>query len=126
VILTGVLGYLFAFPLPRLLGLPAWTGAVGLTASAGIAGWLEFLLLRRSITGRIGHTGIAPSALARLWGAGLLAGIAGWGVMQLLDPSHQMARGIAALSVFALVYGLATLALGVPEARALASRLRRR
>jgi putative peptidoglycan lipid II flippase len=126
VILTGVLGYLFAFPLPRMLGLPAWTGAVGLTASAGIAGWLEFLLLRRSITGRIGHTGIAPSALARLWGAGLLAGIAGWGVMQLLDPSHQMARGIAALSVFALVYGLATLALGVPEARALASRLRRR
>jgi putative peptidoglycan lipid II flippase len=126
VILTGALGWFFAFPLPRLLGLPAWTGAVGLTASAGIAGWLEFLLLRRSITARIGPTGIAPAALLRLWGAGLLAGAAGWGVMQLLDPRHQTIRGIAALGVFALVYGIVTLALGVPEARGLVGRLTRR
>ena len=126
VLLTGVLGYLFAFPFPRLLGLPAWTGAVGLTASAGIAGWLEFLLLRRAITARIGRTGIALPALARLWGAGLLAGGAGWGVMQLLDPSHQMIRGFAALAAFALVYGVVTLVLGVPEARALVGRVRRR
>ena len=126
VLLTGLLGYLFAFPLPRLLGLPAWTGAVGLTASAGLAGWVEFLLLRRAITARIGPTGIARSALARLWGAGLVAGAAGWGVMQLTDPRHQLARGVGALMVFALVYGAATLALGVPEARGLVARVRRR
>lgn len=126
VILTGVLGYLFAFPLPRLLGLPAWTGAVGLTASAGIAGWLEFLLLRHFLTARIGPTGIPRAALARLWAAGLPAGVVGWGVMTLVTPAHQMIRGVAALAVFAAVYGLLTLALGVPEARALVGRLRRR
>ncbi|HET9012636.1 MAG TPA: murein biosynthesis integral membrane protein MurJ [Gemmatimonadaceae bacterium] len=126
VLLTGVLGYLFAFPLPRLLGLPAWTGAAGLTASAGIAGWVEFLLLRRAITARIGRTGIPPAALVRLWGAALLAGGAGWGVMQLVDPAHHLVRGIAAIVAFALVYGLATLALGVPEATALVRRARRR
>ena len=126
VLLTGVLGYLSAFSLPRMLGLPAWTGAVGLTASAGIAGWVEFLLLRRSISARIGRTGIPPAHLARLWGAALLAGGAGWAVMQWLDPSHQMIRGFAALGAFAMVYGLVTLALGVPEARALVSRVRRR
>lgn len=126
VFLTGVLGYLFAFPLPRTLGLPAWTGAAGLTASAGIAGWLEFLLLRRAISTRIGRTGIRRAALLRLWGAGLLAGGAGWGIMQLIDPSHQRLRGAAALGTFALVYGLVTLALGVPEARALVARARRR
>jgi putative peptidoglycan lipid II flippase len=126
VILTGALGWFFAFPLPRLLGLPAWTGAAGLTASAGIAGWLEFLLLRRSITARIGPTGIPRAALLRLWAAGLLAGGAGWGVMQLLDPRHQMLRGIAALGVFSLVYGLVTLALGVPEAKGLVGRVVRR
>ena len=126
VVLTGALGYLFAFPLPRLLGLPPWTGAVGLTASAGIAGWLEFLLLRRSITARIGPTGIARSVLLRLWCAALLAGATGWGVMQLIVPSHQMVRGAAALLGFALVYGVATLALGVPEARGIVARVRRR
>ena len=46
VALTIGLGYLFALPLPRALGLdPRW-GAAGLTASAGIAGWIEFLLLQ--------------------------------------------------------------------------------
>ena len=126
VVLTGVLGYLFAFPLPRMLGLPAWTGAVGLTASAGIAGWVEFLLLRRAITARIGPTGIARSRLARLWLAGLAAGAAGWGIMRTMDPSHQSVRGIAALATFALVYGIGTVLLGVPEARAISDRMLRR
>jgi putative peptidoglycan lipid II flippase len=126
VVLTGVLGYLLAFPVPRLLGLPAWTGAVGLTASAGIAGWVEFFLLRRSITARIGRTGVLRVALLRLWVAGLVAGAAGWGMMWALDHSHQTVRGIAALAVFAAVYGAVTLALGVPEARGLAARVSRR
>lgn len=126
VTLTALLGYLFAFPLPRMLGLPAWTGAVGLTASAGIAGWVEFLLLRRGITLRIGPTGIPLPLLARLWGSAALAGVAGWGVMLVVSPRHQMLRGIAAIGAFALVYGVATLALAVPEARGLAARVRRR
>jgi putative peptidoglycan lipid II flippase len=125
VILTGVLGYLFAFPLPRLLGLPPWTGAAGLTASAGIAGWVEFLLLRRSLTGRIGPTGIRPSLLARLWAASLVAGAVGFGVMQLMSPRHQMVRGALAIAAFALIYGISTLALRVPEARAIVARARR-
>ncbi len=126
VLLTGGLGYLFAFPLPRLLGLPAWTGAVGLTASAGIAGWVEFLLLRRGITARIGPTGIPLPLLVRLWGSAALSGVAGWAVMALVSPRHQMARGIAALVAFAIVYGIATLLLAVPEARGLVARVRRR
>ena len=126
IVLAAALGLLFAFPLPRLLGLPAWTGAVGLSISSALSGWVEYLLLRRSLTARIGATGIAVPALARLWGAGALAGAAGWGAMQLLDPSRQMLRGVAALTIFALVYGLVTVALGVPDARALATRVRRR
>jgi putative peptidoglycan lipid II flippase len=125
VALTGLLGWFFAFPLPRMLGLPAWTGAVGLTASAGIAGWVEFFLLRRAIARRIGPTGIPVGRLARLWGAGLLAGAAGWSVMHFMDGRHQTLRGILAMLAFSAVYGLATLALGVPEARALVARVRR-
>src|SRR5438034_8768479 len=44
VALTTVLGYLCALPLPRALGIaPIW-GAAGLTASAGVAAWIEMLL----------------------------------------------------------------------------------
>jgi putative peptidoglycan lipid II flippase len=126
VALTGVLGYLFAFPLPRLLGLDAWTGAVGLTASAGISGWLEFILLRRAVSARIGRTGLARELLVKLWAAGLLAGLAGFGVMRLIDPSHQSMRGAAALVAFSVVYGLVTVALGVSEAKSIAARVLRR
>ena len=126
VTLTGTLGYLFAFPIPRLLGLPAWTGAAGLTASAGIAGWVEFYLLRRAITARIGRTSLPPATLVRLWGAGLASAAAGFAVMQWLSASHHLVRGLASLGTFALVYGLATVALGVPEARGIVSRVTRR
>ena len=126
VCLTGILGYLFAFPLPRMLGLPAWTGAAGLTASAGMAGWVEFYLLRQAITARIGPTALPAGRLVRLWGAGLVAGAAGFGMMHLLGANHHMVRGLVALSTFALVYGAGTVALGVPEASALASRVLRR
>ncbi len=125
VVLTGVLGYLFAFPVPRLLGLPAWTGAAGLTVSAGIAGWVEFFLLRRAITARIGRTTLPPGGLIRLWGAGLVAAAAGWGVTIALASTGPMIRGGSALIAFAIVYGGVTVALGVPEARAISGRVLR-
>jgi putative peptidoglycan lipid II flippase len=61
VILTTGLGYLCAIPLPHLIGIdPKW-GAAGLTASAGLAGWIEFALLRRALNQRIGRTGLPDS-----------------------------------------------------------------
>jgi putative peptidoglycan lipid II flippase len=59
VTLTIGLGYLCALPLPVALGIdPRW-GAAGLTASAGMAGWVEFVLLRRALNRRIGPTGLS-------------------------------------------------------------------
>jgi hypothetical protein len=61
-----------------------------------------------------------------LWIAALVAGMLGLLAMQLLDAARPQLRGGAALTLFALTYGALTLALGVPEARALAARVRRR
>jgi len=126
VLLTGVLGYLFAYPLPALLGLPAWTGVAGLTASAGIAGWVEFYLLRRSIGRRIGRTGMARGQLVKLWSAGIVAGLCALGVVHAFHNTHVFAGGVVAMATFALVYGAATVALGIPQATQIASRVLRR
>jgi putative peptidoglycan lipid II flippase len=126
IVVTAVLGYIFALHLPRELGLPAWTGAAGLTISAGIAAWLEFGLLRRAIIQRIGPAGPRSATTPRLWGASFVAGAAGWGVTMLPLQVPDTIRSVAAITVFALVYGAVTLALGVPEARAIAARVRRR
>jgi putative peptidoglycan lipid II flippase len=126
VILTGVLGYLFAFPLPRALGLPPWVGIAGLTASAGIAGWVEFWLLRRAITQRVGATGMSRRRLITLWGSGILAGLLGLAVTRLWSNGQTVVGSALAIAAFSLAYGLATLALGVPEAQAIVARVRRR
>src|SRR5205823_4858102 len=78
VALTTVLGYLFAIPLPRLLGLgPAW-GAAGLTASAGLAGWAEMLLLRSTLNARIGRTGLPASYVGKLWSSAIAGAAIAW------------------------------------------------
>lgn len=116
VTVTTLLGYACAIPLPRLIGIdPGW-GAAGLTASAGIAGWVEMLLLRRSLRARIGSTGMPAVYLTTLWGAALLGAAVGWAVKLALPPVHPVVEGVAVLVPYGLAYFGTTLALRVPEA----------
>jgi putative peptidoglycan lipid II flippase len=126
VVLTTVLGYLFALPLPRALGIdPRW-GAAGLTASAGVAVWVEFSLLRSRLNARIGVTGLAKGYVASLWISALLAGAAAYGVKLLVGmTAPHVILGGTVLGAFCVVYGVATFAWGVPEARAVINRVRR-
>ena len=126
VVLTTVLGYLFAIPLPRWLGMaPAW-GAAGLTASAGIAGWVEMLLLRQSLNSRIGRTGLPVSYVITLWASALAGVAAAWAVKLTFFPPHPILAAILILGPYGLVFLSATFALGVPEARNALGMLRRR
>ena len=84
VALTTALGYLFAIPLPPALGIAARWGVAGLTISAGIASWVEFTLLRRTLNRRIGRTGLPHAFLAKLWIAAGVAAAAGWAVHHFL------------------------------------------
>jgi putative peptidoglycan lipid II flippase len=126
VVLTGVFGYLCAVPLPVAVGVdPAW-GAAGLTASAGAAGWVEFALLRRTLRRRIGEVVLPASFLGTLWLSALTAAAAGWGVKLGLGVRHPLATGALALGVYGCVYLAATLAFGIPQARAVLARVTRR
>jgi putative peptidoglycan lipid II flippase len=126
VALTVTLGYLFALPLPPALGLdPRW-GAAGLTASAGIAGWVEFVLLRRALNARIGETGLPAALVAKLWGAAAVAAAAAWSLRAAVSPSHPVLAALVLLSVYGGVYFLITDRLGIPEAGTVLRRLRPR
>jgi putative peptidoglycan lipid II flippase len=125
VILTVVLGLIGAFQLPPLLGIePRW-GTAGLTASAGIAGWIEFLLLRRGINRRIGTTGIPPSTLVKLWSSALTAAAIAWGAKLTVGTTYPLMTAAAVLVPYGLIYLSMTLVLGVPEARGALRRVRR-
>src|SRR5262249_22904309 len=104
VILTTVLGYLCAIPLPRLLGVDMWWGAAGLRASAGVAGWAEMLLLRARLNSKIGRTGLAAPYVATLWGSAAAGAAAGWAIKLALPPLHPIAAAALILGAYGAVY----------------------
>lgn len=124
--LTTALGYLFAFWGPRLLGIDGHWGAAGLTSSAGIAGWVEFLLLRSRMNQRIGVTGLPASYTARLWACAAVGAALGWGVRILFTGHRGFISGALVLGVFGLTYLAATLVIGIPEARTALNKVTRR
>ena len=126
VALTTILGYLFALPLPRALGISAVWGAAGLTASAGIAGWVEMLMLRHTLNSRIGHTGLPIDYTMKLWGAAIAGGIVAWLVKLALPPLHPILAAILILGPYGIVFLGATLVMRIGEASAALSRIWRR
>lgn len=125
VVLTIVLGYLSAFPIPKLLHLdPSW-GLAGLPASAGVAGWLEFLLLRHALRRRIGSFSVPGTLLFKLWSVALISAALAY-PMKLLVTGHPMVAGIVVLPCYGLLYLGGTRYLRIPEVEALLGRLRRR
>ncbi len=127
VALTTVLGFLCAVPLPRLLGLDLKWGAVGLTASAGFAAWVEFAMLRRSLAARIGATHFEPRYLVKLWGSALSAGAVGVALWVASGARlGPVATGVAVLVPYCAVYGGLTLLLRIPTAQAIAAQGLRR
>ncbi len=126
VALTIGLGYLAALPLPRLLGIdPRW-GAAGLTASAGVAGWVEFVLLRAALNRRIGPTGLPVALTAQLWATAAAGAGAAWGLRMVVPLRGPILSAALLLTVFGGVYFFLTDRLGIPEAAAVMRRIRGR
>lgn len=149
VILTAVLGVIFAFPLrpwiprffttilrlpiPSIPGIELALGAVGLTASAGIAGWIEFLMLRQAMARRIGKVVVPGVFQAQVWGAAVLAGIGalsagrlGLGRITRAPRFHYDFGPVLLIGIFCVLYFIGTGMMGLPEAHRVLKRLIRR
>ena len=148
VLITGILGYLFAIPLrplliaamtalhvplPEIRGGTVSLGAIALTATAGIAGWVEFLLLRHGLQKRIGRIDPAGAYELKLWIGALTAGAIAFVCDKfLLDqwsarlPLPHITRAILAAGIFGVTYLGAAYAFGIGEARGVMRRILRR
>jgi putative peptidoglycan lipid II flippase len=76
----------------------------GLTASAGLAGWVEFYLLRRAIAPRIGETGIRAGYVASLWAIAALCAAAAYGLKLVFPAGHAFVRAATILPVYGALY----------------------
>jgi len=125
VVLTTGLGYLCAIPLPAAIGIdPKW-GAAGLTASAGVAGWVEFALLRRKLNQRIGPTGLTLSYVGKLWFAAVMGAGTGWAIKLSIGQQRPLIVAALVLVPYGLVYFAVTYGLGLSEGRVFIDRILR-
>lgn len=125
VFLATMLGYVAAFVLPPLFGIPPRWGTAGLTASASIAAWTEFMLLRRTLNRRLGVTGLPLSVSARLWAAAAVAAALAWTIKLILATAQPIAVAALVLIPYGAVFIGLTMLLGLPEARSVFSIMRR-
>ncbi len=112
--LTLVLGYLGAIVLPPELGIERRWGVVALSASAGLAAWAEFYLLRRRLNRRLGATGIGRAYLLRLWAMALAASITAVAVKYALHSGPRL-TALGVIPTYAAVYIGLAFWLRIPE-----------
>jgi putative peptidoglycan lipid II flippase len=91
--------------------------------SAGVAGWIEFTMLRYALNRRIGVTGLTLVYQVKLWVVGLGAATAAWFAAFLTSDTHPLLRVAVVLVPFGVLYFSGLAAWGVPEARAVLARL---
>lgn len=125
VTMTTMLGYLFAVVLPPAFGIEERWGAVGLSLSAGMAGWIEFMLLRGKLNRRVGRTGLRATFLLRLWIAAIIAGAVGWGIKLLVAGLHPVLMAALVLGPYGICYITVTSLFSIEEATALTGRVRK-
>ena len=118
----GVLGYFCSLHLPRLLGIDPRLGAAGLTVASGLAGWTEYILLRRSLNRRIGTTGLPFSYTAKLWTGALIGAALAWAVKLVVGGWHPIPLAIVVLGLYGTCYFAIGYLLGLPPARAILGR----
>jgi putative peptidoglycan lipid II flippase len=129
VALTAILGYAFTLPIREALGYSAVWGAFALTASSGLAAWIEFLLLERWLSRRIGKVAIPARLMITTLAIATVAGGAAYGAYHVAIEVVEMRvwmGAIAAIGVYGGIYLALSAIAGIAEARQLVRRVTRR
>jgi putative peptidoglycan lipid II flippase len=127
VFLSGAIGLALMFPFDHIHVGPLLTiGSAGLGVGASIAAWIEWAALRKSLGKSVGHVGARTSALIKMFGAAVIAAAVGRGIAWVTPGMGHIPRGVAVLAPTGVLYLGLTYAIGLPQARALASRVLRR
>jgi len=121
-----VLAAVLALWAPGALGIDVKWGVAGLTLGSGLAGWVEYVMLRRAIRARVGPTGVPMALLLKLWLIAVAAASVASLVRETLGAAPPLVRSLAGLGVFGALYLGIAYAARIPEAGVILARLRRR
>jgi putative peptidoglycan lipid II flippase len=116
--LSIALGLAASLLLPKWLGIPEIYGTVGLTATAGASGWIEYLLLKSRLERRIGAIRPPAKATARAWIAASVAGAMAFAAkVGMPDLGSPILLGLVVCGFYGVVYFVVGALLGLDEAK---------
>lgn len=121
-----VLGVLLAVIMPRAMGIDRNWGAPGLALAGSLAGWVEYVLLRRALRARIGAVPTDWPYLLRIWFAAITAASLAWLLYTRVSTMAPLVVAAIVLGTFCLAYLSLALATGIPEAQRVLARFRGR
>ena len=123
VVVSAVVGLALMFPLDRFGFEHVRLGAAGLALGASVGAWLEYALLRRSLTEKVGRHGAPVGDLLKMALAGALGVVAGVGIQVTFPLASPVLAAVETLLPFGVVYlaAAAALGLGIPPRRRAAS-----
>jgi putative peptidoglycan lipid II flippase len=87
-----------------------------------LVGWIEFILLRRTLNQRIGRTGLPAAYMAKLWLSAIGGTALAWGIKLLIGIRHPAMVASLVLIPYGLTYFALAWLLRVPEATAVINR----
>ena len=124
---TTILGYLFAFKFAPMISSDPVYATAGLTASAGISGWIEFVLLQKKLNKIIGKTGVVYRYQSKLWGSALIASAVGLSIkffihLGLLE--HPIPRAVIILGIYGVLYFGITYMIGIEESQSIINKIK--
>jgi putative peptidoglycan lipid II flippase len=126
VLFSSAVGSTLALLLPGVLGIDRRYGVAGITIASGLAGWLEYLLLRRALTRRIGGIAVPRAITTKCWAAAVAAAALGWAYRLAVGDRHTLIDAGAIIAIYGISYIALTTLLRIPEASLLTGRIFRR
>ncbi|QQR80352.1 MAG: murein biosynthesis integral membrane protein MurJ [Deltaproteobacteria bacterium] len=112
---TTLLGVLFAFYLPKALNISPLWGTAGLTSSAGISGWIEYMMLKQALQKKIGLK-IRERHIQKLWISAIFAGICVFLIKKILVLGAVSILLALHAGVFGILYMLIASFFHIPSA----------
>lgn len=125
-----IMGVGFAFYAPEFFGIDKQWGTVGLTVAAGLAAWIEYSMLRRSLNKKIGQTGLSWLFRLKVFTAAIVSAGAGALVVRyVVNPNwniHIIFQALIAVTIYGVLYFGIGMALKVDQAKAFMQKILRR
>ena len=125
VILASAIGYPLALYGPRFLEIPPQWGAAALALSSSLAAWVEFVMLRARLGGKLGGISFPARQVVLLLALALAAGGAGYLIKVAVPDLHRVLLAVLVCGTYGVLYLGATRLTGIPESAALFDRIRR-